>query len=599
MYTNKGNMAAQGIQRLLGAPNMDRLQTVIRESVQNTWDAAKGRKKPVFTVQLRSLNDKETEYLRNNIFSDCVNEAGENGLHHLLQKDNPLVIELADYGTLGLGGPTDAAEIHEDEDITDFVDFIRNFGTPRDTVHGGGTYGYGKSSLYGLSRCNTILVDSLTTYKGHEVRRFIGTRIASSFTIKSGRHKGKYTGRHWWGAFRKRSEDLLDPLTGNNAKSASISLGMPSRSEGELGTSIMILDPLLDHDVDTIINAIQRSLLWNFWPKMMHHPNKGAAMKFHTYLGGQEVPMPQPEDCPPLDLYCESMLQIKSGNAEMLTCKRPIKDLGYINITKGQHGDRLTGFEENDDGMFPERSCHLALMRPAELVVKYLEGNPLPGSVAEWAGVFLCSDEHVVEKAFADAEPPAHDDWNPSFLPKGRAKTWVRTALRRIKEQMGLTMSNRSINTEAGNAPLAPLSGRLGALLGGAMGDGVTIKKPKGKSRGKGGRTQLRIKNFEGWGPDESADGEVLAWFTFDVEGPSDKKVTLTGTPRVFIDGEKADMAPNGQKPEIRVWATNKSEKVLSKETRLTLEVKKATDIWVGISIPDDVAVSFYPEIEI
>lgn len=598
MYSNKGNMAAQGIQRLLGAPNMDRLQTVIRESVQNSWDAAKGRKKPTFTIHLRCLTEKEMIFLKSNIFRDVVEEPDANGLKGLLAKENPLVIELADYDTLGLGGPTDATEMPEGDDITDFVDFMRNFGTPRDTVHGGGTYGYGKSSLFSLSRCNTIIVDSMTKYKGKEVRRLMSTRIASSFTIRSGKNKGMYTGRHWWGAYKERSSDLLDPITGNAAKASSRALGMPERKAGDLGTSIMILDPLLDHDVETIMNAIQRSLLWNFWPKMLHYPYKGSAMQFHTYLEGTEIPMPHPENCPPLDLYCEAMESLKDGESELLSCQRPIKNLGQLNITKGLCSDRLQGFQQDDDDMFPDRSCHIALMRPAELVVKYLEGNPLPGSGYEWAGVFLCSDEHEVEKAFADAEPPAHDDWNPKFLPKGHGKTWVRTALRRIKEQMELAMPNRSVTTVAGNAPLAPLSDRMGSLLLGAIGDGTSKKRGKGKSGSKSKSKQLMITDFQGWGPDESADGEILAWFTFNVDGPPQQRITLTGSASVFIDGEKSESAPNGEKPEIRVWATKQSQDILGKEDSLELEVQDATDIWVGISIPDDVAVSFHPEIK-
>jgi hypothetical protein len=34
---------------------------------------------------------------------------------------------------------------------------------------------------------------------------------------------------------------------------------------------------------------------------------------------------------------------------------------------------------------------HIALMRPVELVVKYLEGNPLPDARLEWAGVFIAA----------------------------------------------------------------------------------------------------------------------------------------------------------------------------------------------------------------
>ena len=80
-------------------------------------------------------------------------------------------------------------------------------------------------------------------------------------------------------------------------------------------------------------------------------------------------------------------------------------------------------------------------MRPVELIVKYLEGHPLPDERLEWAGVFVASGEDEVERAFAESEPPAHDDWKPNNLPKGRTKTYVNVALTRLKEaasEMGL-----------------------------------------------------------------------------------------------------------------------------------------------------------------
>ena len=46
-YSQYGNMSADGIQRLLGAPNLNALQILIRETVQNSWDAGKDIPGPV------------------------------------------------------------------------------------------------------------------------------------------------------------------------------------------------------------------------------------------------------------------------------------------------------------------------------------------------------------------------------------------------------------------------------------------------------------------------------------------------------------------------------------------------------------------------
>ena len=595
-YSRLGNMSAQGIKRLLGTPTIDQLQTVIREAVQNSWDASKGtRRKPAFHVHLRRLTEDEMKVFREVIFKDYVPEDTSDCLSGFLQKRNPWVLELSDVGTLGLGGPTDASVITGEDEDSNFVDFVRNVGTPRDTAHGGGTYGYGKSSLYSLSECGTIIVDSQTKYKGRDERRLIACRVASSFVVKNGRDRGKYTGRHWWGKHDKSGEGL-DPVTGRTAESISRMIGALDRRGNDYGTSIMILDPVMEDQPEKVMNAIQRALLWNFWPKMVVYPGKGQAMKFRTRLNGKEIHLPALEDCPPLNIFAKAIRSLKSGDAVPIDCQRPSKHLGLLGIEREVKLERLAGFGPDEDGMFAEAACHVALMRPAELVVKYLTGNPLPPTV-EWGGVFVCSDEDEVEHAFAMSEPPAHDDWIPSSMPKGNSKTFVRVALRRVRDQMEQVASAVQINAEGQGAELGKLSGRMGGLLTGALGDGLSLSRPSGRTRGSSGKPKtLKICELEGYGPEEWENGEVLAWFSFRVESPDSREVTLTGSPKVFIDGENSDDTPDGTRPEIRVWLDG-DEKLIGNGASVLVSTDKADRIWVGISIPDESAVSFTPEI--
>lgn len=319
-------------------------------------------------------------------------------------------------------------------------------------------------------------------------------------------------------------------------------------------------------------------------------------MGFRTKLNGVDMALPDIDDCPPLDIFAAALRNLKAGEGIHIDCQRPRQHLGLLRIEKEPKGQRLPGFGPQDDEMFPEASCHVALMRPAELVVKYLDGNLLPPA-AEWGGVFVCTDEHEVEHAFAMSEPPAHDDWCPKSMPKGNAKTYVRVALRRIKEHMEQVAGVTQIVTTGNGAELASLSGRMGALLDGAIGDGLSPSRRAGR-RGKSSRkpNSLRIVNFEGYGPAEWGEGEVLAWFSFGVESPEPREITLSGHPKVFIDGENSDDAPDGDRPEIRVWL-NKDEELLGTSERITLDSSDASTIWVGITIPADCAVSFMPEI--
>ena len=190
--------------------------------------------------------------------------------------------------------------------------------------------------------------------------------------------------------------------------------------------------------------------------------------------------------------------------------------LGCLALEKGLRNPRhpLVGSES----LFPAVSHHIALMRPVELVVKYLRGQPLPDERLEWAGVFLASDEDEVEQAFAYSEPPAHDDWVPSNLDKGRGKTFVKVALAKL-ESVALAMGELPggpIAAEGSGPPLARVAGRLGAALEGVGGDGAGPRR--GETRGGGASRPPRARAsrplFERL---ERRDGSTIAVFSTEV----------------------------------------------------------------------------------
>src|SRR5262249_11907195 len=67
---------------------------------------------------------------------------------------------------------------------------------------------------------------------------------------------------------------------------------------------------------------------------------------------------------------------------------------------------------------------HAALMRQAELVVKYVAGPEVPIASAGYAAVFRCSAE--LDQVFRDAEPPSHDDWIADYLQESWHQRYVR-----------------------------------------------------------------------------------------------------------------------------------------------------------------------------
>lgn len=494
-YGATGNIG-ENFRRLLGAPALDPLQTVIREAVQNIADAARPGRGPEFLVRIRTLSRHQRDVLRKLVLAEDPAEAeSARRISECLQASSPTVLDICDFGTVGLGGPTRSDRIPVGTDRTDFIDFLRNIGTPRDTEQGGGTYGFGKVALYTASSCSTIVVDTLPHQGGSGERRFMACHVGRSFEVSENGMLRRFTGRHWWGV--RAAKDLVaDPLTGSDAIELSRLLGLPERGNDRTGTSIMILGFQPDETgLVATANRIIETLLWNFWPRMMRDVHENRRFRCRVVVEDRELDVPAPEKLAPFDLLCKAMkaARSRSGNdVRPIESLRPVKFLGNLAIEKGLRSPRrhLTAA---DDRLVPEQLHHIALMRPVELVVKYLEGSPHPDAGLEWAGVFLASNEPDVERAFADSEPPAHDDWVPDNLPRGNEKRYVNIALKRLRG-IAAEMGTEPIAQRPGSGsgpPLARIAGRLGAVLENVGGDGAGRHRG---SRGSNGRHPPRAR---------------------------------------------------------------------------------------------------------
>ena len=547
-YGATGNIG-ENFQRLLGAPSLDRLQTVIREAVQNIADAAKLGVGPEIEIRVRRLTAAQQRVLADRVICGRLPEPRSNELLDAMRSRSELtVMEICDFGTTGLGGPTRADRIPAGVQHTDFIDFIRNVGTPRDTAHGGGTYGFGKVALYRASRCRTIVVDTLPCESGPEDRRLIGCHAGASFELPQDGMRRQYTGRHWWG-IPDPEDGIVDPVTGEGAKALARELGLPERDTDRPGTSIMILDFETDgDDLDAVGNKVVEGLLWNFWPRMMQDAPVDKRFTCRVEVAGASLKIPAPEGFPPLELFSKAMRAVRSGtgnDVRPISSKRPRKRLGTLAIEEGQRTrrHRLAG----EGTLIPDSSRHIALMRPVELVVKYLEGLPLPDESLEWAGVFVASGEDEVERAFAESEPPAHDDWKPNSLPKGRTKTYVNVALTRLKEaasEMGLPGTGLAVGSEAG-PPLGRLARRLGQALEGVAGEGGS---PKRKRRGGGGgrpvrarATPARFLHLE-----STKSGPVAVFLTEVRQGVRRDGLSLSARAAIAIEGSRLHRTTGG-----------------------------------------------------
>jgi hypothetical protein len=311
----------------------------------------------------------------------------------------------------------------------------------------------------------------------------------------------------------------------------------------------------------------------------------------------EELTIPSPEDFPPLDLFCKAMSAARKGvgtDVRPIACQRPIRKLGNLAIEKGLHSPRRLLVEA--DSLFFGTAHHIALMRPVELVVKYLKGTPLPDERFEWAGVFLVDDDDEVERAFAFAEPPAHDDWIPDTLEKGHARTFVNVALRDldiIASQMGELGTARP-EPVSDAPPLARVAGRLGAALAGVSGDGAGTRRGQ---PGGGGAVGRRAKvSRPVFSRLSRSDGITLAVFTSDVTQDGARSGQfISAKAAIALDGSAARLDATIPMPEVlRIRAEDGS--AASDGGRLDIAGAEGR-FEIFVSVPGDCAVTVDAEL--
>uniref|UniRef100_UPI0035AFD252 hypothetical protein n=1 Tax=Paenirhodobacter enshiensis TaxID=1105367 RepID=UPI0035AFD252 len=548
-FARTGNIAGEGFRRLLGRPALGLLQTVVREALQNSIDAAPEGNAVEILLRFRTLDGGTLQTLRERVFNvlppdeaDPASEAdGGTNLRRLLAGDRVSVLEIADFNTSGLAGPT-RADVAAGDDPLDFVNFLRNVGAARDTHQGGGTYGYGKTSLYALSRVSTILADTWTTCDGKPVRRVMGCHLGDAFEADLDGKRRRFTGRHWWG--RDDGEGGVDPVEGDDAIELAKALGLPERAGGRTGTTIAIIAPHLDPEEDLLRAELVETVLLNFWPRMCEFTPAARRVVVRLEVEGRWIEIPPPEAYPPLDLYARALRNVHgSGVGEVRTVRsaRPAADLGRLSIVRGLRAPRHVLALKNGNPILGQAHS-IALMRPVELVVRYLPGEAFPDKRFEWAGVFICSDDAEIEKAFASAEPPAHDDWSPDMLPKGRTKTFVNVALRELKEVAATYVRPRAAlgDAEERGPSVARTATRLGKLLSGISGRGPGRNVSAG---GAGNRKAISISaaRFVGL---EHVGGRRIAHFEADLTNDGSRPgLVLRASPHLVLDGGSTSSA--------------------------------------------------------
>lgn len=498
-----GDMDGDGALKLLGQFEIDRPTLLIRETAQNSWDAALDTAVPEFEVSIHRLSAEELHLLRTQILTG---EASGLGLRETLDRESFRVIEIADRNTTGLGGPTRNDIPVADGVSADFMNFVLSLGAPRDTDLGGGTYGFGKTASYVSSGCGTVLIWTRTGNAGILEHRLIGSAMGHSF-----QHSGhRYTGRHWWG--RKLQNDygniVVQPALGEDARILGNKIFHRDFDGDETGTSLLILDPHPEIEDDgELAEIIRQAVIGNLWPKMSQAQPSDRQMRISLLLHGDRVPLVTPADDAVLEakVRCLSAVrQAQTGSSasdpavELTPIKRYRSVIGHLATT------RLPK-QPLDGSVLPVNTVTLMRHR-AELVVRDNSYGELPDGLFDWVGVF--KPVANVDDSFAAAEPPSHDNWFFEGLDKTPASI-VRVALNRINDAAKeLVTPVQAQARPAETASTGPLSNALAGLVAGVIGGRATNSGKRPRSRGKSSsrrspRATVAVRRITPLGPDQ------------------------------------------------------------------------------------------------
>ncbi|MGY1684411.1 hypothetical protein ACI8AK_02360 [Geodermatophilus sp. SYSU D00867] len=537
-----GGLAGEGALNLLGRPDLDPYVVLVREAVQNSWDARAGDGDVRVSLGLSEVTTEQRLALKDEVFSSLppkgvfnnVLESGDVELERALKDRGLRMLCITDRGTKGLGGPLRADRPADEGEATNFIDLVFNIGQPSDRELGGGTYGFGKTISYLVSGCRTVLIHTSANYRGRIQQRLIAQTIGRQYDYR----RQNYTGRHWWGRFG--SDNAVEPVTGDAAKRLADRLGLPAFSAEETGTTIAILAPdLAGREPHQVVNFMIEALLWNFWPKMVARDGSRPAMTFVATLDGEAIPVPDPRQTPPLSAFAQALDSLRACDDEgaapelyplqhirNIKSQRPIANLGWLAMHAVPFATRpILDCGLDDHGQqrtaapFTGPSHHVAVMRRAELVVQYRSGPALTNKGLEWAGVFRTSEE--VDAAFAAAEPPTHDTWNPTLVSERRQRTYVNVALRDIKAA-----------AEDAFAPAVRLGGgevrESGVVVADQLGQLLSVSAGNGP---RAPRTKKTSSSASGGGP--TAKAEIRRrWLEPETEGRTRLCIEFAVTPR-------------------------------------------------------------------
>lgn len=564
-----GDLAGDGATRLLGT-SMPRPMLLLRETVQNSWDARLPEHIPTYEMRFRTLEPAAMRCLRDTVVTQCRPGSELEGFLGAMSGE---AIEIVDRGTCGLGGPTRNDEIAGGSG-TNYRDFVLTVGAPRDRKNGGGTYGFGKSAAFAASRCGTVVIWTRVRNGGGGFEdRLVAACVENSFNMDGSR----FTGQQWWGVVTS-SDGKFDPVRGREAAEIGRAMFERGFEEAETGTSILLLDPIYGDDRTAFVDDVVRAVAPNLWPKLIAGQPAERSMDIRIIDHGVPRPALTSSESPVLEAR-ERCLQVLRGDLQ-----DPFVAVGVAeHKTLGRRIGRvaIAPVHPDDDDPLKDSVNTVTLMRDAELVVEDRELPRVESTVGDWVAVF--KPDFEVDDVFAAAEPPSHDTWSAEGLTEKDKKLvghLLRRELNRIVKERVVPPDDEDRGESAHS------SGAIAAALGGLMGSvGGSAASPTQRRRRRATgrrRSTTRVETLD-WSllprdPKHPGDRTRVR-----LRVHSEERVELSGTVAIRIDGGRGDEDGSAF---IESWLFEDGTQVPED----TVRVEGGTNVDAIVVTPEDVA---------
>lgn len=432
-----GTMLGDGAQKLLGSPDVELHDLLVRECAQNSWDARLGKGIPYFEIDVRTLNRSQHAVLKNIVFKDH-RYAPDDPTFHSEPRGELWAIEISDRNTTGLDGSIYSRTAPQPGESTNFRNLIFAYGAARDVDYGGGTYGFGKTAAFNSSLSATLIYWTRCQHEGKLQYRLIASSIGSPFDIDG----TSYTGRHWWG---QNSDGQIAPLTGEAARVLGESIFKSRFQDNQTGTSILVLsprpvqagerekEPKLSELMQRLAERMRDSVLEHLWPKITPDTNGTAPMDIRIQFQGSDLD------------YGSSDEGLWQHWKQLLNTVRDMEQTGVKNENIPGVSSNIIRYIRTPQGIDPElkiignlalkrfydlgsasyfdrvhsgKKNHVCMVRAPELVVYYREYTSDIESIGYICGLFKADSSPAADNAFSAAENPTHTTWNTSTLEK-------------------------------------------------------------------------------------------------------------------------------------------------------------------------------------